>query len=359
MNDSATSRLPMKKSGFDIEQGDQCSQNAYSWSKKTFKNRDKKAGALCTTLDGAFSNMLDFRGVKLGVASDGIGTKIEVAERVGVYDTLGYDLVAMVVDDLVANGFEPTNISNIIDVDALDADILDVMMRGLHDAANCAGIAITGGEIAELGDRICGYGQEMHFNWCATAIGILHERLTSPLDGSAVQAGDSILALKSRGFRSNGFSLLRETLTTQFGNQWHTITYDERTTWGEILLTPSRIYAPVVCRLLDAGRVLKGVAHITGGGIKGNLGRILRINGLGAMLDNLFEPLEVMQRVQEVGKIPAEIAYTYWNMGNGMLLIVDRTDSPAILETIQDAGYDAQIAGEVIADKTIEIAGIA
>ena len=323
-----------KKSGMNIDLGDRCSKNAYSWSKKTFQNRQNKAGMPCLDIDGAFSNMLDFRGTKIGISSDGIGTKIELAERTGIYNTLGYDLVAMTVDDLITSGFEPTNISNIIDADFLDYEIIDQLMSGLHDASNEAGIAISGGEIAELGPRICGYGDRMHFNWCATAIGVLHEKLERPIDGTDVQAGDIILSLKSRGFRSNGFSLLRRTLTGQFGAQWHTVQYDDSTTWGEVVLTPSRIFSPAICRALDAGCRIKGITHITGGGIKDNLERVLKVNGVGAVLDSLYEPLEVMQNVLKLGNISLETAYTYWNMGNGMLVIVDASEADKVLHTI-------------------------
>lgn len=343
------------QSGLDIDAGDRCSQNAYAWAKKTFRNRENKPGMVCQNLDGSFSNMLDFYGTRIGIASDGIGTKIELAERTGIYHTLGYDLMAMVVDDLATAGFIPTNISNIIDVDVLDYDIIDDLMRGLHEAAKETNVAISGGEIAELGHRICGYGERMHFNWCATAIGILHEYLEQPIDGSSVQPGDLIISLKSRGFRSNGFSFIRQIMTEHFGEAWHTIRYDDMTTWGDALLTPSHIFAPVIGSLLDAGLHLKGIAHITGGGIEGNLKRVLHVNGVGACLNNLFEPPRMMKKICELGKIPPETAYTYWNMGNGMLIIVDKTRiGPALLH-INKNGYEAVAAGEVAAEPGIKI----
>jgi phosphoribosylformylglycinamidine cyclo-ligase len=195
----------------------------------------------------------------------------------------------------------------------------------------------------------------MHFNWCATAIGVLHEKCTSPIDGSAVQAGDAIISLKSRGFRSNGFSLLRKIMLEQFGDDWHTAKYNEMTTWGEALLTPSRIFSPVICQLLDCGFHLKGIAHITGGGIRGNLERVLKINRFGAILDNLFEPLEVMRRIQKIGNISSETAYNYWNMGNGMLVVVDKTETDSILQKIEDAGYEAKAVGKVVMEQGVQI----
>ena len=195
-----------EKSGLDIDLGNLCSKDAFGWAKKTFPNRTNKAGATGLEVDGVFSNMLQFGDQRIGIASDGIGTKIELAERTGIYDTLGFDLVAMVADDLATAGFEPTNISNIIDVDKLDRASINGLMKGLAEACDYCGMSISGGEIAELGNRISGYGAGMHFNWCSTAIGILPSELKKPFDGTAVQAGDKVIALKAHGFRSNGFS---------------------------------------------------------------------------------------------------------------------------------------------------------
>jgi phosphoribosylformylglycinamidine cyclo-ligase len=196
----------------------------------------------------------------------------------------------------------------------------------------------------------------MHFNWCATAIGVLHEKLSRPIDGTDVHVGDTIISLQSCcGFRSNGFSLLRKTMTEQFGDNWHTAKYNETTTWGKMLLTPSRIFSPVICQLLDSDFHLKGIAHITGGGIKGNLERVLKVNNLGAVLDQLFEPLEVMKKMQELGNISSEIAYKYWNMGNGMLIVVAKSETEAILQKIKEASYEAKVAGKVVAEQRIQI----
>ncbi len=342
-------------SGLDIDLGNRCSQIAYGWAKKTFANRSAGSGNPLPGSDGGFSSVMDFNGVRIGISSDGIGTKIELAERTGIYHTLGFDLVAMVADDLAANGIETVNLSNILDVDHLDAGIVDQLMRGLHDAAQFARITITGGEIAELGGRIGGYGEKMHFNWGATGIGML-EQGRDIVDGRAVQAGDAVLALQSRGFRSNGFSLLRRILQKEFGENWHTESYDATSTWGEILLTPSLIYTPLIADTLKAGIELRGIAHITGGGIPDNLSRVLKVNRLGAELNDIFEPLPVMRKVQEMGAISEEQAYRLWNMGNGMLLIVSAQAADAALAFInKNKNYRARICGSIIEKPLIRL----
>ena len=344
-----------KQSGVDINLGNHSSKVAFQYATDTFPNRNGKKGAVGSKTKGGFSNLLIFGNERIGIGSDGTGTKAELAERTGIYDTLGFDLVAMVADDLAAAGFEPTNLSNVIDVDYLDAGIVEQMMKGLRDACNLAGITITGGEIAELGNRICGYGDRMHFNWSATAIGVLPENLETDIDGSQIKEGDVIISLKSRGFRSNGFSSIRRILQENFGDEWHKTAYDDKTTWGEKMLTPSLIYAPVINRIIANNLIPKGMAHITGGGIFDNLRRVLKMTDTGAVLDNIFAPLPEMLRIQKLGKVTDEEAYLWWNMGNGMLLVVDSGDAEEIVREVRQAGYECQIAGRITACNDISV----
>ncbi|MCR5887455.1 AIR synthase related protein [Hymenobacter sp. J193] len=355
--------------GYSIEEGNAASKNAYHWAQKTFSTRAGKPGEPAQDLAGGFSNEIRFGAERLGIGSDGIGTKIEVAERLDRYDTLGYDLIAMVADDLVVAGFIPTNLSNIIDVNTLNYEVVDELMRGLHDAAQFSQIAVTGGEIAELGNRIGGYpGARMNFNWCSTAVGVLHPSLERPLSGANVRAGQAVVALRSPSFRSNGYSLARRALTKAFGEKWHEAPYggiknaelrtneggannqqlttDSAKTWGEVMLAPSLIYSPGVAAVLDAGLSLHAAAHITGGGIADNFKRVLK-NGVGAELTNLFEPLPAMRQLAELAGITPTEAYLYWNMGNGMLLVTDEDQAEAVVGALRSHGYQAQVAGRI------------
>lgn len=344
-----------KQSGVDIDLGNACSAIAYGWARKTFANRPAGSGNPLMSVDGAFSNVMDYHGLKVGISSDGIGTKIELAERTEIYNTIGFDLVAMVADDLAANGIETVNLSNILDVDLLDRAIVDQLMQGLHDAAQFARISVTGGEIAELGGRIAGYGPKMHFNWCATGVGILPPD-REMIDGRLVKKGDRVITLKSRGFRSNGFSLIRHIMETRFGPEWHHTGYESGRTWGQALLTPSLIFSPLIADLIKSDLAPHGIAHITGGGIAENFSRTLKSSGCGAMLDNLFGPLPVMTRVQELGQVSEEQAYRLWNMGNGMLLVVAPEKAGPTLEKIHESGqYQARICGTITPDPEITL----
>lgn len=339
----------------DIEINNHCSNRAYSWAIRTFPNSAGGGGEVLSGSESAIcSNVMNYGGLSIGMTSDGIGTKVELAERTGLYGTLGFDLVAMVTDDLICNGVRPCNISNILDVDTLDSDVVDALMAGLYEAAKVAQVSVTGGEIAVLGSRIRGWGDRMHFNWCATAIGWLPFG-RNRIDGSHIRIGDAVVALESPGFRSNGFSLIRSILHAAFGNDWHQVPYDAIKTWGKIMLTPSLIYAPAVNATLDAGCRVHGMAHITGGGIPCKLGRLLRMTGYGAHLENLFQPLPYMDTLRSLGNVPLETAYHHWNMGNGMLLVVSPNDIQPTVAVLTQHGICARAAGKIVSDPVITI----
>lgn len=340
------------QSGLDLDLGNRCSSIACRWSRTTAGARAGREGALWEGLQGSFSSVLEIAGRRVALTSDGIGTKIEVAERLGRYDTLGWDLTAMVADDLAANGAEPTNLTNVLDVDRLDEGIVDELLRGLASAANASAITLAGGEIAELGGRVAGWGPRMHFNWCATALGVF---AGEPIDGSRVVAGDAVVALRERGFRSNGFSRLRSILADAFGEDWQKARFDSRT-WGEVLLTPSRVFASLVTRMLASGVDPHGIAHITGGGIPDKLGRVLRPTGLGAYLSKLFPPSDFMLAAQAMGRVPDDVAYRSWNMGNGMLVVVAPSDVERTLAIASSLGFEAGEAGQIVSEPIIRIA---
>ena len=342
--------------GVDLGLGDRCSRRAFRWAERSFAVRQGKAGLPLFGGAGSFSNWMDFGPLKVAMTCDGIGTKAEVAERTGNYRTLGYDLVAMVADDLVANGIEPINLVNVLDVDKPDEEIIDQLMEGLHAAATECGMAIVGGEIAELGSRTGGWGPRMHFNWSATAIGVPRNGC-EPIDGGQIQAGDAVIALKSAGFRSNGFSLVRSILEAAYGPSWHEVPSVAGRSWGETALTPSFLFTPSILALIDADIPLRGVGHITGGGIPSKFGRVLKRSGLGARLDGLFAPQDFVQQLLELGHVPLETAYRQWNMGNAMLVVVPPGAADATLSILSARGVAAQAAGE-IAPGPIVIQGV-
>lgn len=331
-----------KDSGVDVEMGDKCSAIAYQAAKNTFIGRKGLIGQPVAD-DGGFAGALDMGDYYLVQNDDGVGTKMEVAEKTGKFDTLGYDLIAMVADDAVCVGAEPISVTNTLDVNRVDEKIVTELMKGLEEAALEHKIVIPGGEIAELGRALNGYV------WNATAVGIVEKHKL--INGSTIKAGDKIIGLSCNGMRSNGLSLARHILKEKFGENWATEKFDETQTWGEVLLTPSKIFASAILEMHgrykeQAKAEIKGIAHITGGGIPGNLPRTLKKTGLGADLYNLPAPHPMMSKLIEIGNVSKEEAYKTWNMGVGMMIISN--DVETILNICGENEINAQIIGEII-----------
>lgn len=327
---------------------DRCSSIARTWAQTTRSNSASSAGA-----GDDFSHTVITTSGPIAITSDGIGTKVEIAERMARYDTLGFDLVAMVVDDLIAGGARPLALSNILDVDRFDEVIVDKLMEGLAAAARRADIVVSGGEIAQLSQRVTGYGDGMHVNWCATAIGVPFARKEDV--NRPPRPGDCIVALASDGFRSNGFTLARSLLEGAFGHAWHNKFIDPDTTWGDCLLTPSRIYSPAMTAAMDAGIPILASSHVTGGGIPGNLPRILNGVALCAKLDALWPPHPAMRQLAKMADSTPEEIYGQWNMGTGLFCVVPPHAAETLVAVLATSGIRARVAGTFIDGTGIRI----
>ena len=223
-----------KQAGVDISLGDKCSAIAYSAAKSTFSARKGLIGKP-VILEGGFSGALDFGNFYLVQNCDGVGSKIQIADALRKYDTLGYDLLAMVADDAICVGAETVSITNTIDTSKVSAKVIEGLMKGLKKACKEQKVVIPGGEIAELPDMMKGN------SWNATALGIVEKKKF--ITGKNVKPGDKIIGLGSRGFRSNGFSLIRHILKKKFGTNWAKRKMTGKKSWGEAALTPSLIYS--------------------------------------------------------------------------------------------------------------------
>lgn len=335
-----------KESGVDIETGDECSRIAYMAAIETFKNRENMIGA-SVELDGGFSGLLDMGSFYLVQNEDTVGSKADVAWAMKIFDTLGYDLAAMVVDDGVCLGAEMISMGNTIEIAHVDENVIRPLMKGLKAAAKESRIIVPGGEIAEMSSLVS------NFLWGSTAIGVVSKDRV--ITGTEIQSGDAIIGLKSRGMRSNGLSLARHILKQTYGE--HALDQEfQGKRWGEQLLTPSLIFAPAIMNVIGTfaqpkEHSIKGIAHVTGGGIANNLHRILKKNKQGAQLDTLFEPHPMMLELQKLGEVNDMEAYNTWNMGVGMLLVTD--DPESVLKRIPET-HEARQVG-VVVDMTTSI----
>jgi phosphoribosylformylglycinamidine cyclo-ligase len=343
--------------GVNLELGDMASQILYTAARRTWEQRQDRIGEIIIPHD-------DFSGMRyvavgalsadvvMGLGFDGIGTKIEIAERLGVWHTLAFDLFAMVCDDAVVQGAEPVLLGTVLDVRTLGSaaesyvDCVRQLAAGYEAAAAVARVAVVNGEIAECGPRISGYGP---FNATWNAGVVWFARRSRLLSGAAVRAGDAIVGLEETGCRANGYSLLRHILQRQHGDAWHTVPWREATL-GALALQPSRIYTAAVVDMLggihgEPQAILHGVVHITGGGLPGKLGRVLRRVALGADITDPLPPGPLLHYLQEQGNVSDYEAYRAWNMGQGMLLITPQPE--AVMAMAAQQGIPAQVIGEV------------
>lgn len=339
--------------GVDIEAGDAASRAAYQNAKSTFASRKGLIGEPFA-LEGGFSGALDMGDFLLIQNDDGVGTKLEIAERTGLYDTLGEDLLCMVADDAICVGAETISITNTFDVPKVDAQAIKTLTTGLAKACQAEKIVIPGGEIAELGNAL------NRMVWNATAVGLVKKEKF--ITGKDIKVGHAIIGLKGRVIRSNGTSLARKVCESAFGENWHNEKFSATQTWGEVLLTPSKIFHRLLLETVlgdfNGERKFKvhGVAHITGGGVPGNLPRILP-DGLGADLDNLHAPHEAIKQMQTLGNIDEAECYRTWHCGSAMMLVVEESDARAICAAIneQDKEVEAQIVGKVTPEPIITL----
>src|SRR3989344_4374442 len=352
-------------SGVNIELGDDASTVLYEAAKLTWKNRTGRLGEVVEI----FEDFSGLRAINVGglpadtymnIGFDGVGTKVELGERIAKHDTVAYDLFAMVCDDAVVRGAEPVIVGSILDVKSLgdgDKSYIDFVKQlavGYINAARDANVAIVNGEVAELGARVNGYGS-FNYNWGAGVVWFA--RKSRMLTGYEIEEGDKLVGLKENGFRSNGLSLVRKIMKATHGEEWHRETYDGRSL-AELALHPSRIYSGAVVDMLgglegEPKAKIHGVSHITGGGIPGKLGKALKPTGLGAYLYNPFEPCDLMRYCQEKGNVADVEAYKTWNMGQGMLIITLNPDE--VMSISNQYRIESRVIGEVTKEPIILI----
>ncbi len=239
------------------------------------------------------------------------------------------------------------SMGNTVEISKVDRRVIEPLMEGLRQAAKVSGVIVPGGEIAEMS------GLVSNVLWGSTAIGIVHK--DKVITGNKIKSGDSIIGIASQGLRSNGCTLSRHILKETYGDHALKEIFEGKE-WGEHILTPSLIFAPCIMNIIGTyenplEHAVKGIAHVTGGGIANNLHRILKKNNFGAELNNLLTPHDFMLELQKLGKVEDTEAYNTWNMGTGMLIITDDPDT--VLAKVPQE-YTAQIIGNVT-DKSIDI----
>jgi phosphoribosylformylglycinamidine cyclo-ligase len=289
-----------------------------------------------------------YRTPVLMMSTDGVGTKADIAAKTSILGGLGWDLLAMVADDLAAAGAAPFAVQDYIATGRLAPSRIAMLVESL--AAACAenGVALLGGETAEH-PGVLGPDE---FDLAATALGIVEEG--DVVDGSAIEPGDVLLGVESPNLRSNGFSLVRNVITDRLDLD-APFPGDDRPT-AEVLLEPSVVYAPAVNDVLAAADV-HGLVHVTGGGLPGNVARVLPPGCRAAIERSRWEVPNVFAVVQQLGGVTAEEMFRVFNMGIGFVVVAPESAIDGIIGTLQMRNHLAAPIGRIVAgDRGVDVA---
>ncbi|MGJ7905843.1 phosphoribosylformylglycinamidine cyclo-ligase [Actinopolyspora sp. H202] len=288
----------------------------------------------------------------LASSTDGVGTKLAIAQAMDIHDTVGIDLVAMVVDDLVVCGAEPMFLQDYIATESVDPDRISSLVKGVSEGCVQAGCALLGGETAEHPGMMA----SGEYDISATGVGVVEA--DDMLGPDRVRPGDVLIGMRSSGLHSNGFSLVRRVLLEQARMPLNGHVEEFGRTLGEELLEPTRIYAKE-CLSLAAEAEVRAFAHITGGGLAANLERVLP-SGLSAVIDRgSWTPDPVFGLIGQRGRLNnAEMERTF-NMGVGMVAVVAAEDVDRALAVSTARHLPAWVLGEVVKDSTNSEAGAA
>ena len=280
-----------------------------------------KSGALV----GHYAGIVELGGKKLAIHTDGVGSKVLVAQELGKYDTVGIDAIAMNVNDVICVGATPLAGVDYLALSTPDAELVSEIMKGLLEGAKQSGIDIVGGETAILPDIIKGGSKP--FDLAFTVFGEVRGELVT---GQAIKPGDAIIGLESSGLHSNGYTLARRVLDAK--------------EWGGAMLAPTKIYVKPVLEMLGmCGPRIHGIAHITGGAFS----KLMRLNkSCGFLLDRMPEPAPIFRALSQGVPDVREMHRTF-NMGVGMCIVAEKGCAEDILNVAKKHRVKAQVIGEI------------
>jgi phosphoribosylformylglycinamidine cyclo-ligase len=325
--------------GVDIEAGDRAVELMKEWVAKT--RRPEVIGGL-----GGFAGLFDARRIAqfehpvLATSTDGVGTKVAIAQAMDIHDTIGFDLVGMVVDDLVVCGAEPLFMTDYIACGRVLPEKIASIVKGIAQACTEAGCALVGGETAEHPGLL----GPLEYDVAGAATGVVeHDRI---LGAQRVEPGDVVVALASSGLHSNGYSLVRRVLLQQTGWTLDRYVPELGRILGAELLEPTRIYA-ADCLALIAGVEVHAFSHITGGGLAGNLARVVPASCEVRIDRTTWAPAPVFGLVQRLGRISRPDLEAAFNLGVGMVAVLPPGAVDPALRLLAERGVVAWVCGSV------------
>ncbi len=337
MNNKMDAEL-YKKAGVDLDKANTLVERIKPIAKKTIRK-----GVI--TGVGGFGALFaldtnDYSEPVLVSSTDGVGTKIKVAIMAEKFDTIGIDLVAMCVNDIITHGARPLFFLDYIAMGQIDLDILENLVSGIGKGCEIAGCALIGGETAEMPD----FYKPGDFDMAGFALGVVNK--DNIVDGSTIHVGDVIVGFASNGLHSNGYSLVRKIIFERLGLKINDHIGDLGVAVSEELLKPTTIYAPLVNRIIRHVDI-KGMAHITGGGIIDNIPRILPGACTGIIYKNSWDIPPIFSFLQEAGGISDEEMMRVFNNGIGYVVIVNRDFVEPILQHCSAMNIRGYVIGHI------------
>jgi phosphoribosylformylglycinamidine cyclo-ligase len=318
--------ITYREAGVDIDEGDALVERIKPHAKRTLR---PEVLAGIGGFGGLFELPKGYEEPVLVVGTDGVGTKLKLAFLAGKHDTVGIDLVAMSVNDVVVCGAEPLVFLDYFATSRLRADEAEQVVKGIAEGCVRAGCALIGGETAELP----GFYQGGEYDLAGFCVGVVEKGRI--LDGSRVRAGDVVIGLAASGLHSNGFSLVRKVFADRLTPQL-----------AEELLVPTRIYVKDCLALREAIDV-HAFAHITGGGLPGNLPRVLPAEHRAVLRRGSWPVPAIFERIQQAGNVAPEEMLRTFNMGVGMCVVVRRRDAQDAIEALKKRGQAAFEIGAI------------
>ncbi len=336
---SADQPTTYESSGVSIEAGDRAVDLMKVWVDKA--SRPEVIGGI-----GGFAGLFDASALKdyerplLATSADGVGTKVAIAQAMDLHHTIGHDLVGMLVDDLVVCGAEPLFLTDYIATGRVVPERVAAIVQGIAEACVLAGCALLGGETAEHPGLL---GPE-EYDLAGATTGVVEANKV--LGPGRVRPGDAVVAMRSSGLHSNGYSLVRHVLLEKAGWSLSRHVDELGRTLGEELIEPTRIYAKPVLELARHTRT-HAMSHITGGGLAANLERVLPDEVMVTIERQTWRPQPIFDLVASVGGVERETLEGTLNCGVGMVAIVEPQDANRVLATLDNHGVTAWVCGEV------------
>ncbi len=344
------SEISYKDAGVDLNKIKESHKNIASALAETFSSRKGKLGEPIINI-GHYAGLVDIGDKYLALHSDGVGTKVLIAQMMNKYDTVGIDCVAMNVNDLICIGADPAGLIDYLALEKTNPQLIDEIMKGLVKGAKEAGVAIVGGETAIMPDVIKGHRDGFGFDLAAASYGFVDK--DEVITGETIKEGDLLIGLESSGIHSNGYSLVRKVIFEKAK-----LTVDDQfpglnKTVGEVLLEPTRIYVKVIRKLIHVITV-HGIAHITGGAYT----KLMRIvpDGLGFDV-HIKDVPQVFKTIQELGNISEIEMYRTFNMGIGMVLVIPEEEKGKLFKVMEKFVIKAHEIGKIIKEPIIKVNG--